>query len=463
MAEKKINRLHPQYTANIGKWTLFNNSYYGDGGFETGGYLVRYDKEGVKKFDARKKIAYYVNFCSTVVDTYTGHLFKKTITRKTEQEKLTRFLGSVNKNGDKTFDELMQEAATAAGIYGFCYVAVDKPNQTAATKLEEEQNNIRAYAYTVTPENVVDWAVDENCDLKWVKVKEFVDVDDDHPLAERKTITRYRIWYRDKWELYDHEGGLTDSGEYNTGGKVPFVPVYNNQKVGKTIIGVSDLQNIAPLNKRLYNLLSELDELLRMQTFAILTYPNSLDDEDVKLGTDRILTYDPAGGGKPEYISPSNVSTKAYEERIKAVIDAIYRVAKLNYTGGVQKSGVALAFEFEKTHQALLKKAGNLEDAEKKIIDMVAKWEEIESDYVVNYPDDFGISDTETELKIAFDALSLGLGDKYNKWEKKKIARGRMRNEDEATIKEVEDDIDEQDDVTASGFEEEETNEDEQT
>jgi hypothetical protein len=116
----------------------------------------------------------------------------------------------------------------------------------------------------------------------------------------------------------------------------------------------------------------------------------------------------------------------AYERRIEGTIKEIYRLAKLNYTGGVSPSGIALAFEFEKTNQSLKYKAENLADAERKMANIVAKWENKESDAVIEYPKDFNLNDMERELNVALDALSLHISETFNKEYQKKLYRDLM-------------------------------------
>lgn len=431
MPTDNITQEHTDYTCNKLHWEFLRHAYEGTGGFRSGSYIEQHDKETNAKYLSRKKIRHYYNYCSPIIDTYVGHLFKKAPTRQSEIPEILDFYTDTARGGKIDINELMKEAATLAHVYGHCFIVVDKPSVTVETKRDEEVNKIKPYAYTLTPEEIIDWQLDSSGAFLWVKVKETHILNEDDPLSKHTEVIKYRVWTETEWSLYSSDNGkyvLEKTASHNLG-VVPVIIVYNRKGLKTPLPGIAEISDIAYINKRLFNLLSELDELLRGQTFSILTYQtdNPKDLADLELGIDRILTYG-NDTEMPEYISPAATAMQAYEARIKSTIDEIYRLAKLNYTGGVSRSGVALAFEFEKTNQSLKDKAENLADAESKIASIVAKWHDTDSDTIINYPEDFNINDLSKEIDNILTSLSLGISDTFNKELKKASSRKLLPN-----------------------------------
>ena len=418
-----VKSYHDEYISNMNLWEFLKNAYFGVGGFLDGGYIEKYEKESQQKYLNRKKNAYYLNYCATVIDTYNAHLFKQPIIRKSENRYYNRFTENVN-GEHQDINTLMREAFLYAQIFGYSFIAIDKPDIKVETMLEEIEQNALPYAYILPPYSVIDWSVNAKMELNWVKVAEQKPEDVDNFLRPNDNRVFYRVWTKNEHYLFNDKEELVKRGEHGLG-IVPFILLQNKKGPLGSIVGRSEIHDIVRINKRLYNLCSELDDLLRSQTFATLTYPalDAKDLSDVELGTDRILTYDPSSSFSPSFISPSIDATRAYETRINALIEEIYRLARLNYSGGVSLSGVALAFTFDKTNQALCDKALNLQDAERKIAKIVCKWQESEFDGEIQYPLDYSVSDIEKELKSALDAISLNLSDRFNKEYKKSTAR----------------------------------------
>jgi hypothetical protein len=268
----------------------------------------------------------------------------------------------------------------------------------------------------------------------WVKIKEtyIPDVEKASPFSDREEKIRFRFWYKDRWELYDDEANLVDSGEHNLG-RIPMIILRNKKRAGGDIQGISDVANVSILNKQLYNLCSELDELLSKATFPLLTYPTERagDVEGITLGVDKILTFDPTGQHRPEYLSPQSTSMDVYEKRIDKIIEEIFRIASLKFQGGVSPSGVAMTYEFENTQQIIKGKSKNLEDAEKEIVSVLLLWEGEDSekdDTTIEYASDFNFSNLQVDLHVALDAVMLQVSDTFNKEYKKMMTRKLLPN-----------------------------------
>jgi hypothetical protein len=448
-----LEQTHPEYDANKENWKRLLDAYYGTGGYANGNYLDKYDKESKAKYASRKAVSYYPNYVESVIDTYKGHIFKRAPAVTGDNDVLKEFNNATNIEGTIGIQELMEDAFVIASVCGHSYIVVDKPNEAVNTRLEQTENKIRPYAFVLTPLAIKNWELDSHNRLKWVVIEENTTMPAASPFEKRVKVTRYRVWYQDRWELYevkdkDKDASLIAEGEHKLG-MVPIVILYNKKKeqLGKTLCGVSRVKFIAALNRRLFNLLSELDDLLRQQTFAILTYPtiDANDLKNVKLGPDRILAFDPSGPA-PSFIAPSNTTTDAYEKRILAIIQEIMRLAKLQYTGveehQKESSGIALSIKFEQTNSEINNQVKKVESAQVSISELVCLWEEVKCEIVVTYPEYFGFADITTELQNALDAIGLKIGASFNKEYKKKLVRKLLPGEKAEIYEAIDKEID---------------------
>jgi len=322
----------------------------------------------------------------------------------------------------------MKRYATLANIVGTIFLIVDRKPLEMINRAQELENP--PYLVPKLPVEVVDFSVDTSGQLEWIVFSEIIT--SKRFKSEGESEIRFRYFDKESWQVLKgtsiFDAVVVSQGQHNLG-TVPVVQLHSEEPIEETqIFGVSKIFEIAKTNLRLFNALSELDEILRNQTFSILTIPvkNPADREqyeNMTLSTENGLLYDPEYGGKPEFIAPPTNPTEAYETRIAELIKYIYKLASLEFTGGVQKSGIAMAFDFQETNSALASMAQNIEEAEYKIIDIVGRWLDKDfSNAVAEYKRDFSIVDLQQELKNAIDVLALDISRKFNIELKKKIA-----------------------------------------
>jgi hypothetical protein len=442
-----IKDKHVDYKENIKDWELYGDAVSGAGGFKKGGYIDKFKSEDQEKYERRQKQVYYLNHTAAVIDTYVGHLYKKPVSREHESDALEKFYASTNIEGDRTIEEYMQMISAASMTYGVCYAVVDRTRmdgEQVRSKADLERLGAKTYSYILTPKDIINWALGPDGLFNWVIIQETNTTNPDHWMKAHKKEVRYRVWTREYWALYrEGENNPYLSAEHELG-VVPIVPVFNVIKEGHTVIGRSEIAEIAKINKNLYNKCSELDELMVNNAFAILAMSKkNVDQTNFKLGAGRVLFFDEI---MPQYISPSPMAIAAYETRIQNLVNEIYRIAKIEYTGGVAPSGIALAFKFEKTNQSLARKASNLEDAEMKLAKMVSRWESIEEanalELKVEYPRDYGIIDFQGEAMKDEKVLDIGISPTFNKIYKKGLVEKYKPSATTEEKKKIYDEID---------------------
>jgi len=395
------------------------DAYSGKGGFANGEYLIAHPRESDTKLKARKELAVYPNFVRKIVDVMMGFLWRQAPSREVD-DLYSTFINNADGIGTK-LDTLLASYQRLAMIVGTVYVIVDKPTSQGQTRATQAA----PYLALRLPGQLA--SETKNAAGEWESVT-FTE------LQGNKTV--YRTYTRTGWQLTEKANGegMIDQGVYSLG-RVPVVRLH----IAKPLTP-SDSQSqsfvfdLAALNWDLFNLRSELRELFRAQTFAMLALPVADEAEreklkDLQIGTENALTYNPNGGGTPSFIAPPPDPVTLYMQQIEATVTDIYRVANLEFVGGVQQSGVALSFHFQEANSSLRGMAEMCEAAEAEIASLVHLWQGSTFDGNIAYSNDFNITDLQSAINTAMDSVTLGMGAEFDKAIKKRLAKQILGND----------------------------------
>lgn len=412
--------------------------------------LFRHKKERSEDYKERIRMSYYYNFCAPIIDIYTNHLFSLPII--TDYANIENTVELRKDNVDRcgsSLTEFRKELAETVQIFGHSFVVVDKPKaeQAPVSLADQIERGLFPYFTNFAPYDVLNWAVDEFGRAHWVLLREVRSGNNDPSTfnADESVIVQYRIWTRSEWILFDSKYQEIDRGNHNLG-MVPVEPVYNKKsKKQKSFLGISEIADIGFIARDVYNRCSELNEIIRNQTFSFLTVQGkSADYNEAEVGTSKALLY-PEGMNTPSYVSPPADNARILMEQIDRQITKMFQLAKLSGGSAVQdgevsvQSGVSKAFDFHETNSALCKKAGQLEDAEQRIWRLFAKWEgHDEWDGSVIYPRDYNVKDLIADIDEAEKLIKIQLGEEFNARVKKEIIKKKFPRATDEEVDEME-------------------------
>ncbi len=411
MTREELERTHPLYDAYLSEWEFFVRSYFGGRLYREGGYLLKHPFESTENHNRRRATAYYYNYCGPIVDIMVSHLFRKPPRRDfgslASDPLFNAFLEDCDLEGTG-FAQFMRDAQRFASIYGRVSIVVDKPRLNAGTLEEEIRGGIRPYLVLITPENLLDW--------RFTRLPSGRTVLDMVKIREEQGL--FRIWTRRHWQVWllpeRGEPVLSDSGTHPLG-EVPIVNLYN-KKTGIRMLGLSDIQDIADINRNIYYLCSDAREIIENTAFPMLAIPYEKSGvEEKEIGPRNILQFDPSEpNARPYWLEAPHSSLSEIREWVRQDIAEIHRIAKLGGVRATQdrsqpQSGIALELEWQQLHAVLSEKADNLEEAERQLLRLWARWQGKRFDGTVDYPDEFSVRDLDRELERAIKAISLGL------------------------------------------------------
>jgi hypothetical protein len=429
------HRLYTQYATD---WQFYRLSY--DGGQEyLSHYLFKHPKELDKYYKKRLERAIYPNHVKSIIDTYAAHLYREPISRSTEgSANAKRVLAQLWENSDMLgtpMDEFVERAAQLVQRDGRLAVVVDRtdPGRPMRSRADEIDSEVRPYVYTVEAENVIDWSVDRLGRFNWVVIREMADQIRTWSTTPEAPKYQYRVWYRERWELYVDEGQssiLDSNGQSRSGlrlidqglhpvGEVPVAWVYWGARKGAQPVADSAIKDLAPMNRRATNLYSLIDEQIYQYVFSILVAPQATYDvlKSVNWSVSGVVPYPDTLSGQPlYYLSPDVEQLTSIQEQIDKTEDQMRILAgmgRTNQEGKSAKSGLALSYLTMDKDALLANFSQRMSRLEDTIDRFALAWMDEKSTISRVYPTTFDPADVKSELEQAILAVSLGAQGEY--------------------------------------------------
>ena len=412
------NTYRPQY-----KYLL--ESYLGGDEYRKAGHLQRYQTESPQEYNSRLKTTPLPNHCQSVVSVYTSFLFREGVYRElgniANDPAYHDFMKDADYEG-RDINHFMEDVATWASVFGHAYVIVAKPDIGATTRADEVAAGVRPYLSMLTPQYVLDWEYSRDATGKY-QLDYFKYIEE-----VNGSVTTVKEWTNDtiKTSIVDEENNSINDiiVEENGMGKIPVVICYNRRSSVRGI-GVSDLADIADLQKFIYNAMSEVDQSIRLNTHPSLVKTK---DTNAGIGAGSVIQMEDNldGALKPYLLEFTGASVSSIYEAITNAIDTIDKIANtgaVRATESRQMSGYAIETEFQLLNSRLSQKANSIQLAEEGIWRLWAEYMGYEHECYIKYPMSFNIRDHYNDLDFYMKALVAGVpSETYRKEVYKNIA-----------------------------------------
>ena len=326
MNKKDLDRKHPELEAQLPLYVEWDDLFKGGNAMESIAkaslYLIRHPFETTKQYEIRLKRATYRNHAAAVVNVFASALAD--VDRKEVEDMFPDYIADVDMIGSSAF-QFFGEVILQATARGAQFVVVDSPSQKGKTQKEEAVSGKRPYMVSVPPWDILDWQI-KNGKLEWVKIKQYQEIAR-QPLEEYSSIEQYKIWFQDRWELWEAQDDvavLIDKGN-NHLGAIPVVPFFFQQQ--SPMIGVSALNIITGLLKRIFRHDSELDKNLfdsAVEIAVFLGFTETDLAEFVVSGTNGLRSDSESADMK--YVAPTG---RVYEALRQAINEDEARVREI--------------------------------------------------------------------------------------------------------------------------------------
>jgi hypothetical protein len=408
-------------------------------------YLDRYPREDDRKFARRRDVAHYLNYVEAIADVLISYVLKREMIRDGAPPTLTEWQKDVDGQGTHWDDLLNDVVKPRAALLGWMPLLFDQPpTLDGQTRAQTDNSGVQVHAVPLFPANLLEWELDDRSQFAWAKTRiDYVHRPD--PLGPCLREEKYSIWWPDHVEIYTVTKAEGAQQERVSGpetrphpfGAVPIAIWRHKPCPEDTVRGVGMINPVAIECRRLFNLGSELDEHLRQQVFALLQVPYSgtTPPDELIAGTDNCVGLPSDSKNEFKWLAPPESVAATYETRIANTVQEIYRLARIEYERGhtlEAASGVARAYEFEKTNRRLGDFAKQLARAEKRSYAIVGPALGVSADSIqqatVTAPTDFRVEDLATDIKNALDAISIALPPTAEMWIKKRVIEKMLPN-----------------------------------
>lgn len=367
--------------------------------------LVPYPRESALKFAARAAVACYENHLRASCERFVGQIARRAPVRDGLANPLVAAIVDDADWRGNTLDIFWHAFMVEAKARGTMLLLVDMPAEAAATQAEAAERRLVPYLTAIEPERVCAFELDERGRFRWVKIASNEVID-----GKPQTVERY--WDAAVWRVMQDKTILAE-GEHPFG-ECPVLAFTE----GSTYPHVGNFAQIADLSRRLYNARSELDEILRSQTFSLLTYqvtPESratfnAQQVSATIGTHNMLVHE---GEAPAFIAPPDGPANVYLQVIEQLQEAIRRVgfAIDEPRTAAAESGTALTIRFQALNGALSAFSQRMGDLEARVWGLVARALGLAAAPTADWPTDYALTDPVRELDVLTAMQATGFPD----------------------------------------------------
>jgi len=401
------NQLYSEYKDH---WKYMLESYTGSEEYENANHLVKYNLETAGEYAARLRTTPLQNHCNSIIGVYTSFIFKQSPVRDLGVLANNPMVEDILKDADldgRSFNQFMKDVSVYSSVFGHTWVIVTKPDIGAITVADEISAGVRPYVNIVTPLMVLDWKWERSptgrYELCYFKYIEEIN-------GDVKTI---KVWTPETVKtvvVNDKQVTIETTEEVNGLGEIPAVCAYNKRGIIRGI-GVSDIGDIADQQRYIYNLSSEIEQTIRLDSHpSVVATPNTI----LTAGAGSIIQVpeDLEPGLKPYILQSSGANITSILATMASSVDAIDKMANtgaIRATEAKTMSGIAMQTEFMMLAARLAEKADALELTEEHIWRWIYKYMGANYDATIDYPHAYNIRDNSTDLDFLIKARSSGV------------------------------------------------------
>jgi hypothetical protein len=456
-----VTQTHPLYDEWIASWWLAGENYEGDGGYLDGMNLIPHPRElnyaqtasgtdftqvvGAKqKLIRRRQLARYDNFAQALTDIFVDHQYAKGISRTWKHthradDNYLRWIEDVDGAGTH-LDDWLKQRQVLAHTYGHVFAYLDRaPGLAARPRTRAEQGRLVLRYYI--PPDTLDWLAPHK-HLTGVKFAEAVErtslmqpstfssaYHGATASESRDDLNVEYLFIDDRAVLrYDAEGTAVQTSVQHGFGELPVAVFYSKRRARIPVLGRMLLKD-PRLFRDHYNMISELRELLRSQTFSMLHIQlqenETVDSARARLGdhagTDTVLFT--MGGA--EFIAPADGPVATYATQIDAAERKMFRLIGLPWEAD-SRDAEAEGSRKLKAQDLNRTLAGHADEAERFEYQLarlfyvgfygrqvgLQRWQD--NPPVIKHPDEFNTEEILAVVEDTKGALGLQLGQTAN-------------------------------------------------
>ena len=402
-------------------------------------YLVRYPRESEAKFARRNELAFYASPLAQAASRFTGFLSTRSPVRDLPHDLYTAIAEDTDGKGNN-IDSFWLEFAQQAKARGSMLLLVDMPATMAASLADQVRDRAAPIWTPIGPELLTDYEVGDDGRFT------FAEFSGNHTGADGVRVPCTWHFDRAEWRATDREKRVLSEGAHPL--KVCPLLIFTE---GGDFPHFGPFAAIADLSRRLFNLDSELDEILRAQTFSLLTMqvPDNTTDAvkieaarvaGVTIGSSNLMVH---SGSTPAFIAPPDGPANVYLARIDKLRGQIDEIGLRVSGSNSQESGIALQMRFQTVNAELSRFSARMEGFERSAWELSRRWLSMTNAPTVQWPREFSLSDVEQELTILADMRDTAMPPRALAEQQRRIVAQQFVGLDQAQLDLISDEVNE--------------------
>jgi hypothetical protein len=400
---------HSDFTRDKAERAFFELSFTGGTRYKTGidasgeDVFIDHEQESKECAKRRKRLSVYRNYCKPIVNRYNNFIFQNSIRRDMDPI-FKEWCKDVDLLGN-SLHEFMKKQILQAQKFGRSFMMVETTKTSDyQTVAQAQAAGNRVFVIDIHPDRIVNWY-----NLNGVYTEILILDPETNKLCLYDAVNYQEAKLNEKGKVVSIEAPKPHGF-----GALPVICVKAVDD------GLSQLRDIAEINKSLFFLDSLLREELSKQTFTqafLLDYDP--DDEKrqpkaIGIGSRKYVCIPPdidgKGATKLEKMSADSSQAQSISDAIKSDVQEIYRLAGLYDFGssalGDRASGNSLQIKFNEISLMAASICQQAEKAENHVIDF---YNRLSSSTVKHsdYPDsdELDAESLTNELKITLDII----------------------------------------------------------
>lgn len=342
----------------------------------------------------------YFNFVRKIVGIYATAIFRSTEPARSSDEKtIERFWSNADGNGLPIGKFVKDRVFVLNQTTGGALVVIDKPRIETGGQIsrqQQEEMGLFPYSYVIPWTDLVNYKVDRAGRLEWIIYCEGKDENGDR---------LYKVWDRTSWAVMDKDAKPSEQGDHNLG----IVPVVRSIALGNPKNNFQTplclLADVVRISMKIYELMSQLDQIVIGHAFPKLAMPQSMFDKikESGAGVFNILIYpDGYQGQQSHYIE---MPSSEIESMIGMIFDKLPHMilematVRSKTDKPREESGVAKFIDSSDELSNLVDKAEGMEILEQQMTEIAARWERIRNpEFTVSYSKSFDVKTVNEQI-----------------------------------------------------------------
>jgi hypothetical protein len=358
--------------------------------------VVQHQRESPEAYASRVQRSPYINHLASAVARFCAYLGRKTPTRTGVEPEILRAFAENTDGRGSNMDSFIRSFAFEAKARGCGIVLLDGPTQIPKTMGEQISGRKYPRAIKIMPEHV-----------------SFISHDDETGSIECIEINA-RVKDKDGkrcdgirgWDLIDWYTRVGNEEVERRPHGFRACPALVFTEDGSSEFGfVGKYSQIVGLSVAIWNTSSLIASQLSGPSFPILTmkvadeYSKNDKKAPIKLGQNIALEYTDE---RPDFIAPDLSNIDFFIREIESKQNEIAKISGDSFVSASTsaESGEALRRRFEPLNAELAQFASGLQTLERKMWELYCGWCNATNTAVVEYPTDYNITDTMTEIGI---------------------------------------------------------------